>query len=131
LFTGGLLDSIRVDVELHDPQDLHRAMRLARAYERRNAPPALPAPPYRGPRRGNQGYLALPALGTAGPSTASSSSSTASSSSSPGRPFERLTPAEMSERRKMGLCYNCDEPYVQGHKCAWLFYLEVSDYLVE
>jgi len=37
----------------------------------------------------------------------------------------------MSERRKMGLCYNCDEPYVQGHKCTWLFYLEVSDYLVE
>ena len=46
-------------------------------------------------------------------------------------PRLRLTPAEMSERRKMGLCYNCDEPYVQGHKCARLFYLEVSDYLVE
>jgi len=46
LFTGGLPDHIRIDVELHEPQDLHRAMRLARAYERRTpAPLALPAPP--------------------------------------------------------------------------------------
>ena len=32
LFTGGLPDHIRVDVELHDPQDLQRAMRLSRAH---------------------------------------------------------------------------------------------------
>jgi hypothetical protein len=37
----------------------------------------------------------------------------------------------MAERRKQGLCYNCDEPYVQGHRCARLFYLEASDYIVE
>jgi hypothetical protein len=37
----------------------------------------------------------------------------------------------MAERRKQGLCYNCDEAYVQGHKCARLFYLEVADYIVE
>jgi hypothetical protein len=37
----------------------------------------------------------------------------------------------MAERRKQGLCYNCDEPYVQGHNCARLFYLEVAGYIVE
>ena len=37
----------------------------------------------------------------------------------------------MAERRRQGLCYNCDEPYVRGHKCARLFYLEVADYIVE
>jgi hypothetical protein len=37
----------------------------------------------------------------------------------------------MAERRKMGLCYNCDELYARGHKCARLFYLEASDYIVE
>jgi hypothetical protein len=26
-----------------------------------------------------------------------------------------------------GLCYNCDEQYVRGHKCPRLFYLEVAD----
>lgn len=41
LFTGGLPDAIRIDVELQAPEDLQRAMVLARAYERR----AMPAPP--------------------------------------------------------------------------------------
>jgi len=34
----------------------------------------------------------------------------------------------MVERRRQGLCYNCDEPYVRGHQCQRLFFLEVSDY---
>jgi len=126
LFTGGLPDYIRVDVELHEPQDLHRAMRLARAYERRNAPSrlALPATSNRPSRRMGQGQPALPPPGGA-------SSQAASSSQPPARAFKFLTPAEMSERRKLGLCYNCDEPYVQGHKCARLFYLEAADYIVQ
>ena len=37
----------------------------------------------------------------------------------------------MADRRKMGLCYNCDEPYVRGHKCARLFFLEAADYVLE
>ena len=41
--------------------------------------------------------------------------------------LRRLSSAEMAERRRQGLCYNCDEPYVRGHKCQRLFYLEVSD----
>jgi hypothetical protein len=105
LFTGGLPDHIRIDVELHDPQDLQRAMRLARAYERRNlvAPLALPAPPARPPRRVLSGSTSQqPGLG----------SSSSSAAPPPARPFKRLTPTEMAERRKQGLCYNCDELYV-------------------
>jgi len=33
----------------------------------------------------------------------------------------------MAERRRQGLCFNCDEQYVRGHKCQRLFYLEVTD----
>jgi hypothetical protein len=33
----------------------------------------------------------------------------------------------MTERRRQGLCYNCDEQYVRVHKCPRLFYLEVVD----
>ena len=33
------------------------------------------------------------------------------------------------ERRRQGLFYNCDEPYVRGHVCQCLFYLEVADFL--
>ena len=108
------------------PQDLHREMRLARAYERchTSAALALPAPPSRPPRRAPTGQTALPSTGGATPSSAASASF-------PSRPFKRLMPVEMADRRKLGLCYNCDEPYVQGHKCLRLFYLEVTDYIVE
>jgi hypothetical protein len=47
----------------------------------------------------------------------------------PAPSFRRLTPAEMLEHRRQGLCYNCGEPYARGHKCQRLFYLEMADYL--
>jgi hypothetical protein len=34
----------------------------------------------------------------------------------------------MAERQRQGLCYNCDEQYVRGHRCPRLFYLEVADF---
>ena len=122
LFTGGLLDHICVDVELHEPQDLQRAMLLARAYERRNAPHqlALPAPPLRPPRRAPGTPAAVPALTTT-PSAPGGSTAPATC------PFKHLSPEDMALRRKQGLCYNCDEPYVRGHKCARLFFLEAPD----
>jgi len=42
LFTGGLPQPLRTDVELQAPLDLQRAMCLARAFERRSATTALP-----------------------------------------------------------------------------------------
>ena len=72
--------------------------------------------------------MALPApMGSQTAPTASSPSATAP----PPRVYKRLTPDEMAERRKQGLCYNCDEPYVHGHKCARLFFLEAADYIVQ
>lgn len=32
-------------------------------------------------------------------------------------PFKTLTPKEMDARRAKGLCFNCDERFVKGHKC--------------
>ncbi|XP_066395670.1 uncharacterized protein [Miscanthus floridulus] len=124
LFTGGLPKHIRIDVELHDPQDLQRAMHLARAYERQNTPMQLALPPP--PRRRATGVAPTTPAATGTISAASSSSSATSQ-----RPFKRLTPEEMVERRRQGLFYNCDKPYVRGHKCARLFYLEVADYIME
>ena len=41
-------------------------------------------------------------------------------------PLQRLSSAQTEERRKQGLCYNCDEKWQVGHKCkgAKLFLLE-------
>lgn len=124
LFTGGLPDHICVDVELQDPQDLQRAMHLAQAYERRNAPLRLAL--QAAPRRRVSGPPTMASSATDSSTVTSSSTAAASS-----RPFKRLSPEEMSEPRKQGLCYNRDEPYVRGHKCARVFFLEVADYIVE
>jgi hypothetical protein len=35
----------------------------------------------------------------------------------------------MQERRRQGLCYNCEEQYVRGHVCPRLFFLEVDNFL--
>ena len=44
----------------------------------------------------------------------------------PSIPIKRITLTQMDERRKKGLCYNCDEKWGLGHKCrnAKLFLLE-------
>jgi len=43
-----------------------------------------------------------------------------------GHPVRRLNQAEMEERRRLGLCYNCDEKYGHGHNkvCKRLFLLD-------
>lgn len=40
-----------------------------------------------------------------------------SSSTTPRAPTKLLTAVEMTARREKGLCYNCDEPFVFGHRC--------------
>jgi hypothetical protein len=47
MFTSGLHDDIRSDVELQDPQDLEHALALARAFEKRAAHPVMHSGAYR------------------------------------------------------------------------------------
>jgi len=39
--------------------------------------------------------------------------------------LKRLSPEEQAERRRLGLCFNCNEPYSRGHNrvCRRIFYL--------
>ena len=120
LFTGGLLPPLSIDVRIQNPQSLAAAMSLARQFELREqytapAPraahrPLLPAPPPR---------LALPAPPAPKPATPATITVE-------GRQIKRLTQAEQEERRRKGLCYNCDEKYTRGHNrvCQRLFLLE-------
>jgi len=41
-------------------------------------------------------------------------------------PLQSLSPTQMEERRRKGLCFNCDEKFQPGHQCksANLFLLE-------
>jgi hypothetical protein len=38
----------------------------------------------------------------------------------------RLTPEEQAERRRLGLCFNCDEKYSRGHNrfCRCIFFID-------
>jgi hypothetical protein len=103
-------------------------MYLARAFERRAV--AWPPSQQRGsrpPQRAQGSGRATPAPPAAPPT----GTTTSGDSTIPTRPFRRLSPAEQQERRRQGLCFNCDEPYVRGHVCQRLFYLEVDDFLDE
>jgi hypothetical protein len=111
LFTTGLFGHLRMDVELCAPDDLQQDMALARAYERRTQfSDGCPQPSPRLP--------VAPSPTSTGPATAASALVAPT--------FKRLTPTEMAERRRQGLCYNCDKPFVRGHHWQRLFYLEVS-----
>jgi hypothetical protein len=97
-------------------------MYLARAFElRANAMLAMvpAAPPWPVQQRPQQPAPGPPAGGAGQPGAAALPAS---------RPFRRLTPAEQQERRRQGLCYNCDEPFVRGHQCKRVFYLEACDF---
>ena len=37
---------------------------------------------------------------------------------------QRMSPAELKERREKGLCYNCNEKFTPGHRCKKLFLIE-------
>ena len=41
----------------------------------------------------------------------------------------RLTPQQLEERRAKGNCFNCDNKYSKGHKCAQkkLFYIDCEE----
>ena len=116
IFTSGLIDLLKIDVELHKPQDLDIAMSLAHAHELRAKVAA--------------------ATITEASSTNKSSTPTGQHQGIPltgsvpvgeGRALRRLTTAEMAERREKGLCFNSDEKFSRGHRCQRLYYLEVVD----
>lgn len=126
LFTGGLPDPISTNAELQAPQDLQHAMLLARAYEWRNSPAIRPAAPRVQRHHGRQQPQGQAAAGPAGAPAALPSAPTPTLLAPP-RLFRRLSLEEMTEHRHQGLCFNCDEQYVRGHKCARLFYVVVND----
>ena len=106
LYVGGLPDHIRFDVEMHQPADLQSAMYYARAYEQCTAAflPALLQ--LQQQQRSERPFRAAPAPVAPTPSAVTAVPSQP-------RTFRRLSPAEQMERRRQGLCFNCDEPFVR------------------
>ncbi|OIS99422.1 hypothetical protein A4A49_13928 [Nicotiana attenuata] len=112
--TTWLVDLSRLDVEMHNPSNLVQAMSLARAFEKKIQ---ISSTTQRG-----YGSTSTGSVKVAGTAVTPSAKTSASS-----YPFvKRLTRTEMAARRAKGLCYNYDDPYVAGHQCKKLFWLEIE-----
>ena len=82
-------------------------------------------------------FIATPARLSSSPSVTPPESILLSSVAKPRSstiPFKRLTLTELALRREQGLCFNYDEKYSCGHKCAsslFLFVTEEDEYAQE
>ncbi|KAL5701100.1 hypothetical protein ACHQM5_026475 [Ranunculus cassubicifolius] len=124
-FIGGLKEEIRHTVLMFKPITLHHAVSLARLQE-------ATMDSLEKPKRGNYSHFKSSysfsspqrLSSTNSPSVLGANKPTSTpllESGSPKPlslpPIKRLSPAEMQLRKDKGLCYNCDETYVLGHKC--------------
>jgi transposase InsO family protein len=77
------------------------------------------------PRLGGRGLLSGPGppLALLAPPIRSSPPAT------DGRPIRRLSQSEMEERRRLGLCFNCNEKFARSHNrvCQRIFLLDLAD----
>jgi len=105
-FISGLKEAIKAQVLLHHPPTWTKACKVARNVER-----ALAAQ-YSRPNFSAKGC----------PPQAHNTTQTLK--------VQKLSPAEMAERRKHGLCYYCDEKYSPGHKCKEpkFFQIDATNY---
>ena len=125
-FISGLNPAIRRDVQVMQPHSLAQAVSFVRLHEEK----LLDS------RRQASKSPSSPTPGTSITRTSSSLISPPTDSSllpPPSRPrnssipFKRLTPSELALRREQGLCFNCDEKYSRGHKCASSLFLFVTE----
>ena len=105
-FVSGLKEGVKADVLAGRPTDLSTAIGLARLYEARNT--SL-----------RRTTTTVSQVGRFGAPVAKEENNSRSPF-----PIRRMSPAELKERREKGLCYNCNEKFVPGHRCKKLFLIE-------
>jgi hypothetical protein len=109
LFTGGLLPPLSLEVQVHNPQSLAAAMSLTRQLELREQYTRSPA------KNVGRGLHPAPPPRLALPAPPLDRDKAASAVPGDGHLVKRLSQAEQEERRRLGLCYNCDNKYTRGH----------------
>ena len=115
-FMGGLKPEIADGIRMFKPKSLKEAISLARMRDEQMIRQEKPHRPlYRNsdisdrPFNKNIDVSNRPFTRTVGVSSPSQIQSAS--------PMKRLTWSEMQQRRAQGLCFNCDERFVLGHKC--------------
>ena len=116
LFTAGLQPPLSLDIEIHNPQSLAVAMSLARKLELRDQCATASGPLPRAGRDHQRGILQAPPPRPVFPAPpVAATAAMPPTTTIEGRPVKRLSQAEMEERRRLGLCFNCNEKFGRGH----------------
>ncbi|KAJ8752504.1 hypothetical protein K2173_004792 [Erythroxylum novogranatense] len=103
-FVSGLKDTIRTEVQANRPATLSTAISLARLFEAKII-----------------SQKRLPSTVPKSNSLLTRSTTVAATASS----VKKLSVDELNERRKLGLCFRCNEKYEVGHRCKKLFSIQV------
>ena len=113
-FMSGLKDEVRLAVKMQGPRNLGEAYALAKIQEGYLVTVKRSSRPTYEQNRGNWSHP-NPQQDTA--ETEFKGSEPKQLSTRPPLAVQKLTPMQMSKRRKKGLCYHCDEKWSVGHKC--------------
>jgi hypothetical protein len=113
-FMSGMKDEIRLAVKMQGPRNLGEAYALAKIQEEYLATVKRSTRPTYEPSRGS--WVQSQAQQGAA-QVENKSGDSKQFSARPSMQVQRLTPMQMSERRKKGLCYNCDERWSSDHRC--------------
>ncbi|XP_058726761.1 uncharacterized protein LOC131598148 [Vicia villosa] len=111
-FISGLLPEIQNELAIHKPDSISKAIGLAKLIESklRDAKPKFHKPFTSPSTRPNPPIQTTPtAVSTPKPPTTPQIAKL---------PIRRLSNAQLQERRAQDLCFNCDEKFIPGHKCA-------------
>jgi hypothetical protein len=106
-FVAGLAEPLRTDVELEDPSNLQTAMKLVRAFERRQSHTGAATP-----TATNSGSSSKPS----NPTSSALSKTPAANLNKPR--LRRLSAEELAAKRARGECFYCTEKYTADHKCS-------------
>jgi hypothetical protein len=125
-FLSGLKEEIRLPVRMFAPKMLLAAYGLAKIQEDYvlNSRRAYRSPVGNFSNVGNYKSGGPPATGSGGNGAGSVKTAV---------PIQKISPAQMEEMRKKGLCYSCDAKWHTGHKCPnpRLFVIESVELIEE
>jgi hypothetical protein len=113
-FMSGMKDEIRLAVKMQGPRNLGEAYALAKIQEEYLTTVKRSTRPTYEPSR-DSWVQSQAQQGAARVEIKSGDSK--QFSARPSMQVQRLTPMQMLERRKKGLCYNCDERWSSDHRC--------------
>ncbi|XP_057452390.1 uncharacterized protein LOC130744215 [Lotus japonicus] len=127
-FISGLREDIKNDLKPLRPYSVSDAIGLAKMLEEKVASAKPLSSRFSRPATGHNTFTPGARLQSQPlPGATSTVKANPPLLSSPSLPIKRLTGAQMQERRALGLCYNCDEKFVVGHRCQPRLFLLMCD----